>query len=109
MAVNEQQAAARAEVLKTLAHPVRILIVDELSRGERCACEILPKVGVDVSVLSRHVGQLRRAGIVSERREGVRRVLKLECPCILQALTCAVGVLKSQVRAQARALGEDAP
>ena len=107
--MNHQQAAARAEVLKTLAHPVRILIVDELSRGERCACEILPRAGVDVSVLSRHIAQLRRAGIVSERRDGVRRILTLECPCILQALTCTVGVLKSRLRTQARALGASTP
>lgn len=106
--MNEEQAMARADVLKTLAHPVRILIVDELSRGERCACEMLPLVGVDVSVLSRHVSQLRRVGIVSERRQGVRRILKLECPCILQALDCTIGVLKSQIRARTRSLGATA-
>ena len=105
--MNESQAAARAEILKTLAHPVRILIVDELSRGERCACNLLPKVGIDVSVLSRHIAQLRRAGIVSEKRDGVRRILKLECPCILEALTCTVGVLKSRLRSQTRALAGD--
>lgn len=100
--MNEQQAAARADILKTLAHPVRIRIVDELSRGERCACDLLPGAGVDVSGLSRHIAQLRAAGIVSERREGVRRVLRLECPCILQALNCTVGVLQSRARASAR-------
>ncbi len=102
--MNVSQATARAEILKTLAHPVRILIVDELSRGERCACDLLPKVGIDVSVLSRHIAQLRRAGIVSERRDGVRRILRLECPCILEALNCTAGVLKSRLRRHTRAL-----
>ena len=40
---------ARAKVMKALAHPSRLFIVDELSRGERCVCDLTEMIGADVS------------------------------------------------------------
>jgi len=99
--VNQSQAAARARVLKALAHPVRLLIVDELSRADRCGCELLPLLGVDQSVVSRHLAHLRNAGILTERREGAKVMYHLACPCILQAIECTLAVLKASSSRQA--------
>ncbi|RME89726.1 MAG: ArsR family transcriptional regulator, partial [Verrucomicrobia bacterium] len=38
----------QAEIFKALAHPARLLIVDELSRGERCVCELAALVGYEM-------------------------------------------------------------
>jgi len=36
---------ARAEIVKALAHPTRLFIVQELSKGERCVCELRKEIG----------------------------------------------------------------
>jgi len=96
--MKQDEAEARAKILKALAHPARVLVVDELSRGDRCVGELQPLVKVDQSVLSRHLAQLRQAGIVTERRAGVKVIHHLACPCILQALDCTLGVLAAEAR-----------
>ncbi len=99
--MNENSYAARATILKALASPVRLRIVDELSRGERCLCELQPLFTMNKSTLSRHVAELRNVGIISERRDGVRIFLKLETPCILNVFDCAMGVIQSNAQRQA--------
>jgi len=96
--MKEDEARLKAEILKALANPVRLKIVEELSRGDRCACEMIEIAKVDVSVLSRHMAQLKNTGIVSEEKKGVRVYYHLACPCILQALECTVGVLQNRVK-----------
>ena len=92
--MNYQQAKVRAEILKALAHPVRVLIVETLSRGDRCVCELNELADIDQSNISRHLAILKKAGIVIDRRDGMRVFYHLRTPCILNALKCAVGVMK---------------
>ena len=57
---------AQAQVFKALAHPGRLLMVDELSRRERCVCELAKLVGSEMPTVSRHLAQLKHAGIVDD-------------------------------------------
>jgi ArsR family transcriptional regulator len=98
--MNTADYAARARVMKALANPVRLRIVDELSRGERCICELQPLFPMNKSTLSRHVAELRDVGIVGERREGVRCYLRLQTPCILNVFDCAMGVIRAEAKRQ---------
>jgi len=93
---------ARAKVMKALANPARLLIVDQLQHGERCLCEIQPHFKQDKSTLSRHVAELRNAGIISERREGVRIYLRLATPCILNIFDCVMGVISHEAKRTAK-------
>ena len=62
---------ARAKVIKALAHPARLIIVDELAEhGERCVCELTELVGTDMSTVSRHLAQLKQAGILEDEKRG---------------------------------------
>ena len=61
---------ARARILKALAHPTRILIVDRLSVKPHCVCELTRIIGADVSTVSKHLAILRHAGIIADRKEG---------------------------------------
>jgi len=56
--------------LKALAHPVRLRILAMLEEGELCVCEITAVVGLAPSTVSEHLSELRRSGIVLERKEG---------------------------------------
>ena len=59
----------KAEFFKTLAHPVRIRVLDVLRGGERPVNEMIPLVGIEPSHLSQQLAILRRAGLVRSRRE----------------------------------------
>ena len=102
--MNMEQAVLRAAILKALAHPVRVLIVDALASGERCVCELNKLADIDQSGLSRHLAVLRKAGILSDRLEGMKVFYRLETPCILKAFTCAVDVVKADAQRKNRLL-----
>ena len=58
--MNYEQAKARADILKALAHPIRVLLLDALSRGDRCVNELNELADVDQSTISRHLAQLKQ-------------------------------------------------
>jgi ArsR family transcriptional regulator len=91
---TKAQLEARAKVMKALAHPTRLFIVDELSRGERCVCDLTEKIGADVSTVSKHLSVLKRAGIVHDDKRGVQVFYRLRVPCILNFFGCVEAVLE---------------
>lgn len=105
--MTNEQAKVKADILKALAHPVRIILVDALSRGDMCVCDLNELVNVDQSGVSRHLSILKNAGIVSERRDGMRVIHHLETPCILNAVGCAENVLSETHIRKAGLLRED--
>lgn len=56
--------------LKALAHPARLRILALLRGGELCVCQLMEILGLAASTVSEHLSLLRRAGFVSERKEG---------------------------------------
>ena len=102
--MNTAQAKARADVLKALAHPTRVLILEALSQGDRCVNDMRPLVPTSLPTLSRHLDKLKRVGIVTERREGPRVIHHLACPCMLQALGCTFEVLKTVTKRRSQAV-----
>jgi ArsR family transcriptional regulator len=59
----------KAELFKALAHPARIRVLELLVDGERSVAELMPLVGIEASHLSQQLAVLRRAGLVSTRKE----------------------------------------
>ena len=102
--MNNEDLSARARVMKALASPVRLKIVDELSRGERCMCEFQPLFKMNKSTLSRHVAALKNVGIVAERRDGVRCYLRLSTPCIMKIFDCVMGVVRAEAKRHVKLL-----
>lgn len=94
------QMEARAAVMKALAHPSRLFIVDELSRGERCVCELTEMIGADVSTVSKHLAVLRSAGVVLDDRRGPQVYYRLRVPCILNFFGCIEAVIEETKRSQ---------
>jgi DNA-binding transcriptional ArsR family regulator len=96
---------ARAKILKAMAHPTRLFIVDELSRnGPRCVCELTEMVGVDISTVSRHLARLKEAGIVADEKRGATVYYRLQCPCVMDFFDCVESVMKSNAKDQQRLL-----
>jgi len=78
----------KARIVKAMAHPSRLAMIDALAGGERCVCELQAIVGSDMSTVSRHLTVLKNAGIVSDRKEGLRVFYRLRVPCILEFFRC---------------------
>ena len=60
----------KADLFRALAHPARIRVLEVLSDGERSVGELQPVVGIESSHLSQQLAILRRAGIVTARKDG---------------------------------------
>jgi DNA-binding transcriptional ArsR family regulator len=88
--------AARAKVMKALAHPTRLFIIDQLAENPHCVCELTEMVGADVSTVSRHLSVLREAGIVDDDKRGNQVFYSLRVPCVLNWYSCVGGVLEAE-------------
>ena len=86
--MNKGQWEARAQVMKAMAHASRLMIVDELSRGERCVAELTELVGADASTVSRHLSVLKNAGILIDDKRGNQVFYALRTPCVLDFFEC---------------------
>ena len=61
---------AMAETFKLLGDPTRLRIVDALSRGELCVCDLAAMLGVGATAISNHLRLLRNVRLVRHRRAG---------------------------------------
>lgn len=102
--MNAIQAKARADILKALAHPTRVLMLDALSRGDHCVNDLRILATTSQPTISRHLEKLKKVGIVTERRQGKKVIHHLACPCMMQALGCSADVIKSVKKHQGKVL-----
>jgi len=63
-------------------------MLDELSRGERCVCELAALVGSEMPTVSRHLSQLRHAGIVEDEKRCAQVFYRLVAPCVMNFFRC---------------------
>ena len=96
---DSTQYEARAHVLKALAHPIRLWLVTQLQQQELCVCELVDGTDVDISTISKHLSQLKQAGIVKNRRQGKQIFYRLTTPCLLDSLSCVETVLERNAKA----------
>ncbi len=103
---TKQKYEARAQIIKAMAHPTRLFIVDELDKGERCVCELRDMIGADISTVSKHLSVLKQAGIVEGEKRGLRVWYSLKVRCILSFFGCVENVMKSTVQSVENAVAK---
>lgn len=91
----KSQFEERAKVMKAMAHPSRLMMVDALSDGELCVCDLQELVGHDMSTVSKHLRVLKQAGILVDERRGKQIFYRLKVPCILNFFECVESVIKA--------------
>ncbi|HEY7627082.1 MAG TPA: metalloregulator ArsR/SmtB family transcription factor [Ilumatobacteraceae bacterium] len=79
----------KADLFRALAHPARIRVLEVLTDGEASVGEMQPLVGIELSHLSQQLGVLRRAGVVTTRKEGSTVFYALRDPEIATLLAVA--------------------
>ena len=94
---------ARARIVKALAHPTRLFIIDLLSEGERCVCDLQAEIGADMSTVSKHLAVLRESGVLSHERRGNQVFYTLLAGCIPRLLGCVENVVQDNARRQLEA------
>ncbi len=97
MAHDQNLYRLKAGVIKAMAHPSRLMMIEALKDGERCVCELQALVGSDMSTVSKHLSVMKNAGIVSDRKQGLMVLYSLRCPCILDFLGCIDAVIRADV------------
>jgi len=95
---------ARAKIIKAMAHPTRLFIVDELSHHKKCVCELTEMIGADTSTVSKHLSVLKSAGIISDEKRGSQVYYSLRVPCVLNFFGCVESVMKTNAREQLQLL-----
>jgi ArsR family transcriptional regulator len=88
----------RAKIIKAIAHPTRLFIIEELDKGERCVGELTEMIGADASTVSKHLSVLKNAGLVADEKRGNSIYYHLRVPCIMQFLGCVEDVLSSNAQ-----------
>jgi ArsR family transcriptional regulator len=97
------QFKTQAAVFKALAHPGRLLMVYELSRGERCVCELAEMVGSEMSTVSKHLSQLKQAGIVDDEKRGAQVFYRLKTKCVMNFFQCVTSVREEAAKEESAA------
>ena len=86
--MDNETAEHVAIVLKALAHPVRLQIVDALASGEKCVGEIMAAVGGKQSITSQQLNMMRDKGVLRCRRDGSKVFYKIENENAIKLLSC---------------------
>ena len=100
MRITFKEAEIRAKIIKAMAHPVRLIVIEFLKNGERSFSDIFDLFKLDKSTVSKHLLVLKEAGIVSSRKDGADMIYKLEVPCITDFFSCVTAVIASNVKRQ---------
>ncbi len=92
----------KADILKALAQPTRLKILECLRKGERCICEIIPAVNGEQSNISRHISLMQKSHLITTRKDGVKVMVQASDPKIFDILDQVCVVLKGQMSKQSR-------
>jgi ArsR family transcriptional regulator len=96
--MEERIVELKAEVLKALAQPTRLKILELLRNGERCICEIVPAINGEQSNISRHISLMQKSNLVTTRKDGVKVMVKVKDPKIFEILDSISLMLKKQIQ-----------
>jgi DNA-binding transcriptional ArsR family regulator len=94
----------KVEMFKALAHPMRLVLLEKLKERPRCVCELATEVGIDKSVASKHLSQLKAVGLIEVEKRGTLVEYHLVAPCVLDLAACAEGTILANRRKRLEAI-----
>ena len=86
--MDKDLAMRAAEVLKAVAHPLWLLIVEALQDGERSVGEIVEALGEKQAITSQQLNLMKDRGVLASRREGARVYYRIANPNVIRVLGC---------------------
>ena len=100
--MNQDIINFESKFLKAISQPTRLKILYFLKDGEKCACKIIPRMKEDQSSISRYLNNLKNAGILESRKEGVSVYYKIKDKRVFTILALVDDMLKAQVKEEAK-------
>jgi len=94
--MNEKTAEHVAEVLKAIAHPIRVQIVELLQAKEMCVGDIAETLGGKQAVTSQQLNMMKDKGVLSCRRDGAKVYYRIENRNVIKLLDCIYDHCKSR-------------
>ena len=91
---NIEYYKTQAQVVKAIAHPARLFILEKLKDNEYCVNSLTEMLGYDPSTVSKHLSILKNAGLISDEKRGLKVFYKLRTPCVLDMLYCVNNTVK---------------
>lgn len=104
--MEERLLELKAEVLKALAQPTRLKILELLRNGERCICEIVPAINGEQSNISKHISLMQKSHLITTRKDGVKVMVNVKDPRVFEILDKVSAILKNQMKEQERLLAQ---
>jgi len=95
--MDERVLELKAEILKALAQPTRLKILQLLRNGEKCICEIVPAINGEQSNISRHISLMQKSNLVTTRKDGVKVMVKVKDPRVFEILDSISIMLRNQM------------
>jgi ArsR family transcriptional regulator len=100
--MDERVLELKAEILKALAQPTRLKILQLLRNGEKCICEIVPAINGEQSNISRHISLMQKSNLVTTRKDGVKVMVKVKDQRVFEILDSISIMLRNQMSEQSR-------
>jgi DNA-binding transcriptional ArsR family regulator len=101
--MNQRYIERKAEILKAIAQPTRLKILELLKGGERCVCEIYPALDQEQPNISKHLNFMKRAGILDSRKDGLRIIYWIKAPEVLDILRQTGNIIQHEIEEDRRA------
>lgn len=83
-----QKAEKAAAILKTVAHPIRLKVVDLLVEKEMTVGEIQDALGISQSLTSQQLNLMKSRGILKSQRDGKLMYYSIDMPEVIHILEC---------------------
>lgn len=99
--MNNATAERHAHIFKALMHPVRLQILDLLRNDEQCVCHLEAQLGQRQAYVSQQLAILRKAGLISDRRDGLNSYYRITQPEVLTMLDTAQALVGGDEVSQA--------
>ena len=93
----------RVKILSALSDPTRLELLEYLSDGERCVCEILPAFQRSQSTISKHLNILYEADILERKVDGKRTVYSIKDPRVFDLIRMVDAMALRQISQLAEA------
>jgi len=78
-----------AELFKAIGHPVRLAMLERLSSGSRCVCDLASDLKLNKSVASKHLSLLYDVGLLDMEKKGTQVIYALAVPCVIEMGKCS--------------------
>jgi len=102
--MQRRKYAVRARIVKALANPIRLMMLDLLKEGGQSVSDLVNKIGCTYATASKHLSVLRAAGLVEDRKDGREVYYRLRCPCVLRFFECVEAVIREDMRLRRKAV-----